>query len=125
VLAVACLGAMLAAPGNTQQGAFDPNAPDQFIALMKEYLSMGERWVQMAGKSDSAAYLAIEGIAEIYEQRGAKAQAIPHLRRLLDAEATTATVRTLLRFKLRDLYNETGQSEKALAELDHILAQAR
>lgn len=128
ILAAILVGGLFAAAGNGQaggqQGSFDPNSPQNFIALMRDYLSVGERWVAMVSENESAAYLAIEGIIEIYERRGAKGEAIGHLRRLLDDRSTSPTVRTLLRFKLRDLYNETGQSDKALAELDRVLTDA-
>ncbi len=124
ILAAMLAGGFFAVAGNSQASEADTHSPHEFIALMRDYLSVGERWVAMVSENESRAYLAIEGIIEIYEGRGAKADAIGHLRRLLDDRSTSPTVRTLLRFKLRDLYNETGQGDKALAELDRVLAEA-
>ena len=57
---------------------------------------------------------------ELYEQRGQKAQAIPHLERLLEQSSGNPVVENIVRFKLRDLYRDTGQGDRALAELDRI-----
>ncbi len=94
---------------------------DQFLALMQNYLGVSEHWVEMASRESTAIYLAIEGIVEIYEQRGDKAKAIPHLKRVLEKNDDNQTVRNAIRFKLRDLYKETGQMTEALEELDRVI----
>ena len=66
-------------------------------------------------------FFAIEGIVEIYEQQGRRRDAIPHLRDVLERHSGNPTVRTITRFKLRDLYKETGQPDLALEELDTII----
>lgn len=120
------LGGMFVATGSSHAaGEGAPTDPQGFINLMHDYLDLGQQWVSMAETPSASAYLAIEGIVEIYEQRGAKPQAIGHLNRLLTGGRTTPVVETLIRFKLRDLYNETRQGDKALAELDRILESTR
>ena len=92
-----------------------------FIDLMNNYLGFSDRWVEMVSEPDTAIYLAIEGITEVYEHRGEKAKAIPHLQGIVDKSANNRALRTVARFKLRDLYNETGRSDKALEQLELII----
>lgn len=107
-----------AAPATANE---DVEQMDQFLALMQNYLGVSDQWVEMASKRDTAIYLAIEGIVEIYEQRGEKAKAIPHLQKILEKNDDNQTVRNAVRFKLRDLYKETGRTAEALAELDRVI----
>ena len=66
-----------------------------------------------------------EGIVEIHEERGEKAKAIPILKTILDKYPDDQAVRNIIRFKLRDLYRETGQADLALAELDVLIEENR
>ena len=77
----------------------------------------------MASEPDTAVYLAIEGITEVYENRGEKAKAIPHLLAIVEQSANNRALRNVARFKLRDLYNETGRSDKALEQLELIIQE--
>jgi tetratricopeptide (TPR) repeat protein len=97
----------------------------EFIELMGGYLDVSEQFLQFASSSEGAVYFAIEGIIEIYEERGEMRAAIPHLQQILERHADNLTVRTLTRFKLRDLYNETGQQQLALRELEAIIDENR
>jgi hypothetical protein len=105
---------------------FNPvQAQDQqkFLDTMVKYLEITDRYVGLASEPAAATFFAIEGIVELYEQRGQKAQAIPHLERLLAQGAGNPVVENLVRFKLRDLYRDSGQGDKALAELDRIFTE--
>lgn len=101
----------------------DMETTQQFLAMMEHYLDLSDKWVEMLSSEERAIFLAIEGITEIYEERGEKAAAIGHLRQLLERHKGNQTVRNAVHFKLRDIYRETGQSDKALAELDRIVAE--
>lgn len=111
-------------PPATLGNAAEEDATLQFLNMMDQYLGLSRQWVDMASDDASAVYLALEGIIEIYEGRGEKAKAIPHLERLLDGVDDPAK-RNLIRFKIRDLYNETGRNEQALGVLDAIVAENR
>ncbi len=99
----------------------DMQQMDQFLALMQSYLGVSDQWVEMTSQRETVIFLAIEGIVEIYEQRGEKAKAIPHLQKILDKNRDNQTVRNAVRFKLRDLYKETGRTQEALDELDRVI----
>ena len=92
----------------------------EFLDTMVKYLEITDRYVALASEPAAASFFAIEGIVELYEQRGQKAQAIPHLERLLEQSSGNPVVENIVRFKLRDLYRDTGQGDRALAELDRI-----
>ncbi|MEM9305549.1 MAG: hypothetical protein AAGE01_25795 [Pseudomonadota bacterium] len=96
---------------------------ERFIGLMSSYISLANAVVDTAERPETAIYLAIEGIFEVYEQRRDAPAAVKHLERLLDAHGDNQTVRNLIRFKLRDIYKETGRQEEALAQLDLIVAE--
>ena len=97
----------------------------EFLDTMDRYLNIADHYVALASRRDAAIYFAVEGIAEIYENKGEKAQAIPHLERLLKSHQGNPTAANIIRFKLRDLYRETGQAQKALDQLDAVMAQNR
>ena len=114
--------AMICAGGTSAAQAAD-NEHAEFVALMNSYLDVSNKVVDLAGTPEAAIYMAVEGIVEVYEQRRDGPAAEQHLRRILDEHGSNQTIRNLVRFKLRDIYNETGQTDKALAELDAIIAE--
>lgn len=114
----AITAAVLAAPGAGAAG--DQEA---FVDLMNQYLALGNAVVDTAERPEAAIFLAIEGIFEVYEKRRDAPNAIQHFERLLREHGENQTVRNLIRFKLRDIYKETGQSDKALEQLDLIVAE--
>ena len=122
VLAV-ILGSGLFATASVGQPGGGEDEARHFIDLMDNYLGLSDRWVSMASQPDTAAYLAIEGIVEVYENRGEKARAIPHLQRLVETSSDNRALRNLARFKLRDLYNETGRSDQAIEQLELIVQE--
>ena len=54
-----------------------------FLELMDNYLDVSKKWVKMASERETAIYVVIERITEIYEQKSAKVDAIPELRKIL------------------------------------------
>ncbi len=94
----------------------------EFLDTMVKYLEITDRYVALASEPAAAVFFAMEGIVELYEQRGETAQAIPHLERLLEQNSGNPVVENIVRFKLRDLYRDTGQGNKALAQLDRVFA---
>lgn len=124
VVTLAVLFTAFASASSGEPGVVEDET-QAFIRLMTGYLGVGDRWVSMASTPESAVYLALEGITEIYEQRGERAKAIEHLNRLLEQSGDNRAVRTIISFKLRDLYNETGRGDQALAVLDQIVADNR
>ena len=96
---------------------------EQFLALMNSYLTLGNTVVDTAERPEAAVFLAIEGIFEVYEKRRDAPGAVKHFERLLEEHGENLTVRNLIRLKLRDIYKETGQTDKALEQLDLIVAE--
>ena len=103
--------------------ATDEEEAQKFVALMSNYLSLADQVVSIANRQDAAIFLALEGIFEIYEHRRDSPGAIPHLNRILETHAKDRVVRNLVRFKLRDIYKETGQMDKALEQLEKIIEE--
>jgi DNA-binding SARP family transcriptional activator len=108
------------APGLTAE----PMSEEQrFIEMMNGYLNVSQQWVELAGKRAAVIFFAVEGIVEIYEERGEIRAAIPHLERLLAEHGGDPAMRAIVSFKLRDVYKKTGQQEKALAILEDVIAR--
>ena len=87
------------------------------------YMDVSERFIRLAGRPEAAIFFAIEGIVEIYDQRNELALAPPHLQKILDKYPDNKTIRNIVRFRLRDVYNDTGRSDLALRELEAIIAE--
>jgi len=94
----------------------------QFIDLMNKYMALSEQVVESASRPESTIFMAVEGIFEVYEQRKDAPGAIEHLERIL-ADTNNQTVRNIVRLKLRDIYKETGQMDKALGQLDLVIKE--
>ncbi len=103
--------------------AADEQEAQKFVTLMSNYLSLADQVVSIANRQDAAIFLALEGIFEVYEQRKDAPGAVAHLNRILDTHAQDRVVRNLVRFKLRDIYKETGQTDKALEQLELIIKE--
>lgn len=97
----------------------------KFINLMDKYLALSQRVAAIASQPDASVFLAIEGIVEIYEERGEMDQAIEHLNRLIKESPNNRSLRTIARFKLREIYGDLEMRSKALSELDRIIADHR
>ncbi len=110
----------------TAQPAFadvEDSEEQAFLNLLSNYLSLSEKMADIAAKSEITVYLAMEGIVEIYEDKGEKAKAIPELEKILTIFKDNQAIRNLTLFKLRDLYNETGRSDLALKQLNQVIAE--
>ena len=123
VLAAASLGMLMLLPA-AADAREEVSQEQEFIQLMDGYLGVSRQWVEMAGRREGVMFFAIEGIVEIYEERGELRAAIPHLERILQDHGTDDAVRAIVSFKLRDVYRKTGQEERALEILDDIVARA-
>ena len=96
-----------------------------FIEQFEGYMNISEKFLNLAKRTDAAVFFAVEGIVEIHEDRGEQAKAIPMLQKVLESYPDNQTVRNVIRFKLRDLYRETGQTDLALAELQTLIEENR
>ena len=121
--AVAAVFAVLLLAGSVPVAGDEEQSSKEFIGVMSGYLQLSDHLVEMAARPETTIYFAIEGIVEIYEAKGERAQAIGHLQRMLEEHGDNQTVRNLIRFKLRDLYNQTGQSAKALEQLEQVMKE--
>lgn len=95
----------------------------EFVEILDGYMDVSEKFISMAGKQEAAVFFAIEGIVEIYEDRNELAKAPEHLQKILKKYPDNKTIRNIVRFKLRDVYNDTGKSDLALKELETIIAE--
>ena len=122
---VALLWAVLLSMAAPLSSADDADVQIEFIEIMTGYLDVTERIVALASTQEASVYFAVEGIVEIYEDRGELARAIPHLRKVLEQYPDNRAVRNIVRFKLRDVYKETGQADLALQELEAVIQENR
>lgn len=97
----------------------------QFIDQIQSYLEISEKFVALANRQDAAVFFAVEGIVEIYEARGEKANAAAALKEILEKYPDNRPARNIIRFKLRDVYRETGKADLALAELEAVIEENR
>lgn len=95
----------------------------EFVEILDGYMDVSEKFISMAGQQEAAVFFAIEGIVEIYEDRNELAKAPQHLQKILKKYPDNKTIRNIVRFKLRDVYNDTGKSDLALKELETIIAE--
>ncbi len=121
-IAVLLTGLSTAAAG---QEDIEQGEEMQFISLMDNYLALSQRVAAIASQSDASVFLAIEGIVEIYEARGEMDKAIEHLNRVIKESPNNRSLRTIARFKLREIYGDLDMTSKALSELDRIIADHR
>ena len=95
---------------------------ERYIRMMQGYVTLTGDVVEMAKREEAVVFYAIEGIVEIYERRGQKAEAIPHLTKMLE-NTDRRVMRNLIRLELRDLYNEFGRHDEALSQLDALVTE--
>ncbi|MEL6997524.1 MAG: hypothetical protein AAFP68_04615 [Pseudomonadota bacterium] len=105
--------------------AEDDEDHDAFLETVDSYLEISEKFIKLADRKEAAVFFAVEGIVEIYDDRGEQANAVPALVKILDQYPDNQTVRNIVRFKLRDVYRETGMADRALAELEAVIAENR
>ena len=110
--------AVLSAASSAEAAEDDPG---KYVGLMSQYLTLTEQVSDVASRPESTLFLAVEGIFEIYEQRRDAPAAIKHLERILADHGNNRTLRNIVRLKLRDIYKETGQGDKALEQLDLMI----
>ena len=89
---------------------------NQFIDLIGNYLDVSEHWMKLIEDEDLVIFLVAEGIAEVYKEKGEANDAIPELEEMAQRFADRPRVATAIHFKLRDLYKESGDWEKALKQ---------
>ena len=120
-LLIGCL--ILLAP-SLQAGNDDIYVEEEFfIDTLDGYMDVSEKFISLAGRREAVIFFAIEGIVEIYERRNELAKAPQHLQKILKKYPDNNTIRNIVRFKLRDVYNDTGQADLALQELEAIIAE--
>ena len=96
-----------------------------FLRNIQDYLAVSEKYVTLANSRETAIFFAVEGIVEIHEARGERANAVPFLQKILEKYPDNQTVRNIIHFKLRDVYKETGRSDLALVELEAVIEENR
>jgi predicted negative regulator of RcsB-dependent stress response len=100
-----------------------PEEGQKFVRLMSDYLQLADQVVDVASHREAAVFLALEGIFEVYEKRHDAPSAVTHFQRLLKENSGNPTVKNLIRFKLKDIYKKTGQTDKALEQLELIIKE--
>lgn len=107
--------ACLSAPAIAEEEEFNE------IELFLGYMEIAEQFLSFANRTDAAVFFAVEGVVELHEDRGELAAAIPVLEGFLEQYPDNQAVRNVIRFKLRDLYRDTGQAEQALGQLRTVI----
>ncbi|MEM7050442.1 MAG: hypothetical protein AAF604_12325 [Acidobacteriota bacterium] len=120
-LVVALLAFGLVPQGAKAQNPAEVQTMQEFVTLMEGYLGVAHEWVSLMSERERTVYMAIEGVTEIYEAREQRRKAVAYLEGLLEGESNR-TIRNIVRFKLRDLYNELGEPDRALAQLEQVIA---
>jgi predicted negative regulator of RcsB-dependent stress response len=118
-----CQSILILALTGTASGVSAQENPEKFIGLMSQYLGLANQVVDTASRPEATVFIAIEGIFEIYEKRRDVEGAIHHLEDILAKYGSDPTVRNLARLKLRDVYKESGQADKALEQLDLLIKE--
>lgn len=93
----------------------------RFINLLSTYLDVADHWVEMLSQREKAIYLAAEGIKELYENKGNKLDAVPHLRKIAQRYPGNRVIQAVIHFEIRDIYKDSGQPDKALEELEKVI----
>jgi predicted negative regulator of RcsB-dependent stress response len=125
-LAVVCMIIIAATAANAFAGRHSAegeelNKIQSFLGLIDKYLSVGERWVKLVSARETTIYFVTERITEIYQANGDKADAIPELRKVLAKYQDNKTIANVIRFKIAEIYKDTGRATKALQELNAIV----
>ena len=85
-------------------------------------MDSSEKLVSLSGDRETTIFFVIEGIVDIYERRDELAKVPPYLEKALEKYPDNKTIRNIVRFKLRDVYKDMGQSDLALRELEAMIA---
>lgn len=96
------------------------NMMRDFIALMSEYLTVANKFVTNLKDDDISVYLIAESMTEIYEKKSSKMDAIPELRKLAEKNKENKVAYKAVLFKIKDIYKENQEFDKALAVLVEI-----
>ena len=110
-------------PAAAQAQQPDITTMQNFLNLMDRYLDISGKWMNMLADKETTIYLAVEGIAEIYEQKGNKLDAIPALREIMKKYPQNRVVRTAIQFKIRDILKDNGKYDEALRVLWQIIEE--
>lgn len=114
-----CVTAIVATPAIAQE---DDGAE---LAGLNAYLDLAEQYVDLASDPDTAVFFAVQGIVEIHTARGERSEAVEALQALIERYPDNQAARNIIRFELRDLHQERGDVQAALAELDAVLEENR
>lgn len=94
----------------------------RFISLVSDYVEFNHRWLELIDSRDGVAQMSAEGISEIHEERGRPLEAIPALRELARQYPKGSTARRAIHWKIKDIYKDAGQFDKALEEIEAFSA---
>ncbi|MEM7408226.1 MAG: hypothetical protein AAF458_23255 [Pseudomonadota bacterium] len=120
-LAALMLSVALVTPNPVHAEEHDDDGNE--LELIESYLEVADRVVRMAAKREVTIFFAIEGIAETYQAQGDLDAALARFEAMLKEHEGDQTVRNLILFKMRDIYEERGQPKKTLAVLDRVIAE--
>lgn len=119
LLVTALVALTASGPASAQESVREQ---ERFMDVMSKYLEFSTRYVRIAEYPHAVLHLSVESIVDTYEARGEGIKAVDHLRGLL-AETKQRTARNILRMKIRDLLQQYGRSDEALAELDALFRE--
>ena len=93
-----------------------------FLDTMTVYLEFMDRWRGYTAQEDMAVLLALESIKEQHEKAGTLAEGVKTLEGLLES-SKEQSVRNLLHFGLRDLYEKMNDRDNMLRHMAAVVSE--
>lgn len=86
----------------------------QFVDMIGAYLDVQRKWKTALDDKDMTLVIAMEALVELHESKGDKLKAIPDLQKMLAKYKDNDTIRKAILFKMKDVYKDSGDPDKAL-----------
>jgi hypothetical protein len=86
---------------------------------LRDYIEVVERFTELSRNPEAAGVAAVVSATDLLRQRGPES-AIEYLNKTLP-DVKSPTIQRAIRIQLVDLYKQSGQSEKALEQLDALM----
>jgi hypothetical protein len=91
----------------------------QQYEMLRSYIEVVDRFSKLAQDPQAAGVAAVVSASDLLRQRGPD-KAIGYFNKVLP-EVSDPAVRRAIRIQLADLYKQTGETEKALEQLDMLM----
>lgn len=123
IAALVAVSTTFAAPTFAEDHDAEFEAELDYLEELMSYFDLSEQFVELASKPEAAVFFAVEGIVEIHEENETLPEAIAILEGALTELPGDRAARNIIRFQLRDLYAETGNTQAAIEQLQAVLTE--